>query len=140
KSMSSVRAEFDKRLEPEIRKFLLGFSRKSKNKLADIMISSAGDPKIVGLRQSIVAFFYEETLATMTKNVDDDVRMNADEAVEAIVLEALGRDRPRERLLAELEKLVADHGDETVGQWLERIGVTARPELEALAELLWPWV
>lgn len=138
-AMSSVRAEFDKRLEPEIRKFLLGFSRKSKNKLADFLVSSAGDPKMVALRQSIVSFVYEETLAAMTKNVDDDARMNADEAVEAIVLETLRRDRPRERLLAELEKLVDEHGDETVGQWLERIGVTARPELEALAELLWPW-
>src|SRR5690606_24653036 len=105
----------------------------------DFLVSSAGDPKMVALRQSIVSFVYEETLAAMTKNVDDDARMNADEAVEAIVLETLRRDRPRERLLAELEKLVDEHGDETVGQWLERIGVTARPELEALAELLWPW-
>lgn len=140
KSMSAVRAEFDKRLEPEIRKFLLGFSRKSKKKLADFIIASAGDPKFVAFRQSIAAFIYEETLAEITKNLDDDARMGIDDAAEAIVLEVLKQERPRERLLAELEKLVAEHGDETIGAWLARIGVTARPELEELAELLWPFV
>lgn len=140
KSMSAVRAEFDKRLEPEIRKFLLGFSRKSKKKLADFLIASAGDPKQIALRQSIVAFFYEETLAQITQNIDDDARMNADEATEAIVLEVLRRERPRERLLAELEALVEQHGDDTVGAWLTRIGVSARPDLEKLAELVWPFV
>ena len=140
KSMTAVRTEFDKRLEPEIRKFLLGFSRKSKKKIADFIVTSAGDPKLVALRKSIVAFFYEESLSQITKNVDDDARMAADEAAEAIVLEILGRERPRERLLAELEKLVAEHGDETLGAWLTRIGVMEQPDHEKLAELVWPFV
>ena len=140
KSMSAVRGEFDKRLEPEIRKFLLGFSRKSKTKIADFLVSSAGDPKQIALRQSIVAFFYEESLAKITENVDDDARMSADDAARARVREVLTKERPRGRLPAELEKLVEDHGDETLGAWLERIGVTERPDLTALAELVWPFV
>lgn len=140
KSMTAVRTEFDKRLEPEMRKFLLAFSRKSKKKLADVLISTAGDPKMVALRQSVVAYFYEETLSTLTKNVDEDARMNADEAVLGVVLQVLERDHPRARLLAGLEDFVKEHGDETVGAWLERIGVSARPELEKVAELLWPFM
>jgi hypothetical protein len=140
KSMSTVRAEFDKRLEPEMRKFLLGFSRKSKKKIAEVLITSAGDPKQVAMRQSVVAFFYEETLAQLTKNVDDDARMSADEAAEAIVIELLSHDRPRERLIAGLEELLKDYGDETLEAWMKRIGVTTRPDLEALAELVWPFV
>jgi hypothetical protein len=140
KSMSAMRAEFDKRLEPEIRKFLLGFSRKSKKRIADFLIASAGDPKLVALRQSVVAFFYEESLAHITQNVDDDARMEADDAAEAIVLEVLRRDRPRERLALELQRLVDEHGDESLGAWLARIGVTERPDLEKIAELLWPFV
>lgn len=140
KSMSTVRAEFDKRLEPEIRKFLLGFSRKSKKKIADFVISSAADPKLVALRQSVVAFFYEETIADLTKNVDDDARMAIDDVAEAVLLEVLHHDRPRARLLAELEKIVSEHGGETVGAWLARIGATERPDLEALADLLWPYM
>jgi hypothetical protein len=140
KSMSTVRSEFDKRLDPEIKKFLLSFSRKSKKKLADFVITKGGDPKLVALRQSLIVFFYEESLAKIMQNVDDDARMEVDTAGEAIVLEVLRHERPRERLLAELEKLVEDHGDETLGAWLARIGVTVRPDLEKLPELLWPFV
>lgn len=136
KSMQAVRGEFDKRLEPEIRKFLLGFSRKSKTKLADFLVAQGGDPKLVKLRQSVARFFYGETLAAALKNVDDDARMELDEAVEGIVREVLAA--PREPLVRELEKLVAENG--TVGEWLARIGVTTRPDLEKLAELLWPFV
>ena len=140
KSMTAVRTEFDKRLEPEIRKFLLGFSRKSKKKVADFLVNKAGDPKLVALRKNIVAFFYEESLSQITQNVDDDARMAADEAAEAIVIEVLRRESPRAQLLAELEKLVAEHGDETLGTWLARIGVVEKPDLEKLAELVWPFV
>lgn len=140
KSMSAVRSEFDKRLEPEIRKFLLGFSRKAKKRVADFIVASAGDPKLVALRQSIVAFFYEETFERVLQNVDEDARSEADDAVLAIALEVLRRERPRERLIADLEKLLDEHGDEPLGVFLERIGVTQRPDLEKLAELIWPYV
>lgn len=140
KSMTAVRGEFDKRLEPEMRKFLLGFSRRSKTKLADFIVTSAGDPKLVALRQSVVAFFYDETIAQITKNVDDDARLGADEAGVAIALEVLRNDHPRARVIAELEKLLAEHGDGTLGEWFARIGVNARPELEKLAEVAWPFV
>jgi hypothetical protein len=139
KSMSAVRGEFDRRLDPEIKKFLLGFSRRSKKKLADFVIAKSGDPNFIALRQSVVAFFYEETFASLTSRVDDDARMSVDEAAEGVVLEVLGKDRPRERLLAELERLVAEHGDETLGAWLARIGVAERPDLEKIAELVWPF-
>lgn len=140
KSMSAVRGEFDKRLEPEIRKFMLVFSRKSKSRVADFVIAHAGDPKLVALRQSVVAFFYGETLASLTKNIDDDARLSTDEAREAILLELLARDRPRERLIAAIEDLLREHGEEPIGAWLERIGVRETPNLEAIAELLWPFV
>jgi hypothetical protein len=140
KSMSAVRAEFDKRLEPEIRKFLLGFSRRAKKRIADLVVTSAGDPKLVALRRSVAAFFYEETLAQLLRSVDDDARMDADDAALEIALEVVHRERPRERLIAELERLLEEHGDRPLGAFLERIGVTRRPDLEALAELLWPYV
>lgn len=140
KSMNAVRGEFDKRLEPEMRKFLLVAARKSKTKIADFVIGKSGDPKLVGLRQSVVRFFYEESIAHLLKNVDDDARMAADDAVLAIVLDVLGKNEPRQKLLAELEAFMKEHGDSTIGDWLTRIGVVEPPALEALAELTWPLV
>jgi hypothetical protein len=140
KSMATVRAEFDKRLEPEMRRFLLGFSRKAKRKLLQLAESSHDDPKLVELRKAVASFVYEQTLADLTKHIDDDARMEIDEAAEAIVLEVLRNERPRERLIAELERWLAEYGEEPLGAWLRRIGVTERPDFEAIAELLWPYV
>lgn len=140
KSIGAVRAEFDKRLEPEIRKFLLAFMRKSKPKIADMVVSKGADPKFIALRKSVIAFFYERTLAELAANVDDDARDHVDTAAEEIALEALRREHPRERLRAEIQAFVDERGDATLGEWLSSIGAVARPELERIAELLWPQV
>lgn len=140
KSIQAVRGEFDKRLEPEIRKFLLVFSRKAKGKLADFVVSRSTDPKFVALRKAVATFFYEQTLAELVASVDDDAVGRAEQAAEAIALEVLRRERPRERLREQLEALVAEHGDAPVSSWLAAIGATERPDLENLADLLWPAV
>ena len=141
KSMSAVRTEFDKRLEPEIRKFLLGFSRKSKKKLADFIVSSAGDPKLVALRKSIVAFFYEESLAQITQNVDDDARMEVDEAA---------RGNRRSRSSAGTARASGSSpssrssspstATRPSGRGSRASASPSGPNLEQLAELLWPYV
>lgn len=140
KSIGAVRAEFDKRLEPEIRKFLLVFMRKSKTKIAGLVVDKSADPKFVSLRRSVVGYFYERTLAELTTTVDDDARDGVDTAAEAVALEVLRRDHPRERLRAELEAFVSERGDATLGEWLASIGAVGRPDLERVAELLWPHV
>jgi hypothetical protein len=53
-------------------------------------------------------------------------------------VEALKQERPRARLRAELEAMLAEHGDTPLGEVLAGFGVTTRPELEALADLAWP--
>jgi len=140
KSMSAVRGEFDKRLEPEMRKFLLVAARKSKGKIADFVVGKSGDPQLVALRRNVVRFFYEASVADLMKNVDDDARMEADAALEAIATGGLAEGRAKARLLAELEKLIEEHGDTTIGAFLERIGVVEPPALDGLAELTWPFV
>jgi hypothetical protein len=140
KSMGAMRAEFDKRLEPEIRKFLLGFSRRAKVKLADFFISRRGEASSVELRKNVVSFLYAQSIEELLAGVDDKASTRGAGAVEHIVLESLRRDRPRQQLRAGLDRLVADAGDATFGAWLGTLGVTGEPELEAFAVLLWPHV
>lgn len=140
RSVGAVRAEFDARLEPEIRKFLLVFMKRSRGKIASLAVAKNADPQFIALRKSLASFFYEQTLADVTRSVDDDARDQTDTAVEAIVIEVLAKDRPRERLVAELEAFLAERGDSTLGEWLVSIGAVARPDLETIATLLWPHV
>lgn len=140
KSIGAIRGEFDKRLEPEMRKFLLVFVRKSKSKMAGLIVSKGADPKFIALRQSIALWVYERSLSELTKTVDDDARDHVDTAAEEIALELAKQTHPRDRLRAELEAFIAEKGDVTLGAWLTSVGAVARPELERLAELVWPHV
>jgi hypothetical protein len=140
KSMGAMRGEFDKRLDPEIRKFLLGFSRKAKGKLADFFITKGNDPKSVELRKNVVSFLYSQSMKELLAGFDDAASKKAEIAAEHIALETLERDHPRERLRATLEDLLRDAGDQTFGDWLTALGASAEPDLDAFAELLWPHV
>src|SRR6185295_316141 len=44
KGIEAVKVEFDRRMEPEIRRFLAGFSRRGLRSMADAMIARADQP------------------------------------------------------------------------------------------------
>ena len=138
KSMGAMRGEFDKRLDPEIRKFLLAFSRKAKGKLADLFVKKGDDPKSIELRKNVVSFLYSQSMSELLAGVDQDAAKNAQVATEHVYLETLRREYPRVRLKEEIEAFLKDHGDKAVGEWLTAIGATGEPDLEAWALLLWP--
>lgn len=140
KSMGAMKGEFDKRLEPEIRKFLLAFSRKAKGKLADFFITRGDDPKSIELRKNVVSFLYSQSMKELLAGVDDAAQKKGATAAEHITLETLKHDKPRERLREGLEAFLREHGDKTFGEWLSVVGATGEPDLEAWADLLWPHV
>lgn len=63
KSLDGMRVEFERRLEPEIRKFLIGFSREALRKGAGSITSQSDTPAFIALRQRIVAFLFEQRFA-----------------------------------------------------------------------------
>lgn len=140
KSMGAVKGEFDKRLEPEIRKFLQVFSRKAKGKLADFVVAKGDDPKMIELRKNVVSFLYSQTLSELLANVDDAASKQGEIAVEQIALEIHRKEHPRKRLREALDAFLRVYGDKTVGEWLGAIGATETPDLDAWAALLWPHV
>ncbi len=124
KSMGAMRGEFDKRLDPEIRKFLLAFSRKAKVKLADFFVKKGDDPKLAELRKNVVSFLYSQSMSELLAGVDDDASKKAQVAAEHVTLETLRRPEPRAKLKEGLEAFLKDHADKTIGEFLAAV---ARP-------------
>jgi hypothetical protein len=138
KSLDNVRAEFDKRLEPEMRKFLQGFSRRAVRRMADLVVQNGDDPKFTALRKSMVAWLYDQELRELVANVDDESAelwngIGVDVAEHALLLEA-----SRSKRRATLEKLLREHGKEPLGKVLEASGLSAKPDAAAIARTLWP--
>lgn len=139
-SMESMRAEFDRRLEPEIRKFLGAFSRRARGELTELFLTRSGDPRFVELRKNVVAFLYSRSLSELLEGFDDEAAETATTAVEHIVLGLLGQDRAGHGLGRELRRFLDECGDQTVGEWMRAAGVSGAPATEAWAALLWPQV
>jgi hypothetical protein len=139
-SMEAMRGEFDRRLEPEIRKFLAAFSRRATGELTELILTRSGDPRFLELRRNLLAFLYSQSLAELLAGVGEQTARHGAEAAEHVILGLLHRDRHGESLRAALQSFVDAQGDATVGDWLDGIGATGRPNLEGWAELLWPHV
>jgi hypothetical protein len=139
-SMESLRAEFDRRVEPEIRKFLAVFSRRTRGDLAELFLSKSGDPKLARLRQDVVAYLYTRTVEELLAGLDEEMTETSAFVAERVALQVVERPAASTALEEALARFLEEHGDSTVGQWLERIGASGDVAVEAWAEASWPLV
>ncbi len=140
KSMDAVRGEFDKRLEPEMRKFLQGFSRKALKKMADFTIASSDEPKSVGVRKAVAQWLYEQELKSLVGNVDDaGLELGQTIGLE-ITAHVVALEASKKRRLDAVTKFFAENGDLTLAEALAKFGITAKLDFDALAALSWPLV
>jgi hypothetical protein len=138
KSLDNVRVEFDKRLEPEMRKFLQGFSRRAVRRMADLVIQNNDDDKFLALRKGLVAWLYEQEIRELVATTDDESAelwnaVGVDVAEHALLLDA-----SRAKRKEALEALLRDHGKEPLRNVLEQSGLMAKPNADAIARSLWP--
>jgi len=138
KSIDNVRVEFDKRLEPEMRKFLQGFSRRAVRRMADLVVQNSGDPKFVALRKSMVAFLYDQELRELVGNVEDETAEAWNDIGVDVTEHALALDASKKKRRETIDALLRDHGKEPLGKVLERYGFAAKPDAAAIARSMWP--
>jgi hypothetical protein len=139
-SMEALRAEFDRRVEPEIRKFLAVFSRRTQGEIAELFLSKSGDPKLVQLRKDVAAYLYTRSIQELLAGLDDELTETTSLAVERVALRIVERQETVAAIEAALERLLEEHGDATVGHWLERTGAAGDEAIERWAEVVWPLV
>lgn len=72
KSLESMKGDFDKRLEPEIRKFLQGFSKKGLSMTVEKIIAKSGEPKAIALRKSIFSWLLAQEIAQLASSLQKE--------------------------------------------------------------------
>jgi hypothetical protein len=138
KSIDNVRLEFDKRLEPETRKFLQSFSRRAVRRVADLVVENNDDPKFTQLRKSMVAFLYDQELRELVANVDDESAELWNAIGVDVIEHSLFLDASKKKRRAALDALLRDHGKEPLSRVLEHHGLSAKPNADAIARSMWP--
>lgn len=138
KGLESVRAELDRRMEPEIQRFLAGFTKKGLRRMVDGAVSRSNEPTSIALRKHMLAWILEQELAALMKDADAASIALGQEIVMDVTAAELGRaDRKAQRRRL-LDEALAAAGDRTVGEVLAALGVSFEPDFEAIATATWP--
>jgi len=141
KAFDSVRAEFDRRLEPEIRKFLKGFSRRALRQFADFTIQKGDEPEFVAIRKRLAAFVLERRVSELTPRAGDRRAALAQEIALDVTLHLVTRAEESRERRRTLEMLLAVHARQTLGEAIASYGVTGPLlDADALAAATWPVV
>jgi hypothetical protein len=143
KVLESVRAEFDRRLEPEIRKFLQGFSRRALRSVAEHSIEKADEPEFIAIRKQLVGWVLEQKVGELCPP-PGDVRVEAARAVALDWTEhLLSRADIRHERRDIIDDLCTLHARQTLREALGSYGIDPEPVLAAagaLATATWPAV
>lgn len=132
KGLESMKGDFDKRLEPEIRKFLQGFSKKGLGMTVEKMLAKSGEPKAIALRKSIFAWLLSQELAQMAKAVD----ARDSELFNSIGLDIAGHILSLSEVKARRRALIADflreNGQKNILELMSELGISRDPAAERL--------
>jgi hypothetical protein len=144
KGLESLRAEFDRRLEPEIRKFLQGFAGKGLRDMAEKMIEKSDEPKALDVRRRLAAWVLEQEIAVLMRSLDDEGTRLAEELGLDIVSHSLSveamREATRERRRALIVAAVEAYKEKPLGEALAALGASPLPDVDAAARAAWPAV
>lgn len=138
KSFEAMRAEFDRRLEPEIRRFLLGFSRHALKTLTDNAIAKRNAPAFVELRHELAAWFMDQPIASLVVPHDEERARLARELAFGVAEHLASETRPMRR--AAISIAIRAHAEQPIHAALEVYGVQLQPDFDALAAVSWPIV
>jgi hypothetical protein len=133
------RGEFEARIEPEIRKFLQGFSRRAVQQVTELTLRRLGQPEFVALRQRILGALLDRSVRELAWPPDDARTELGLAAVLDIAAAACVHELWLRELETLLDELLAAHGDETLAELCAGWGIEL-PEPRAWADAWWPVV
>ena len=140
KGLDAMRLDFEKRLDPEIRKFLQGMSRKSLRKMVEFTIAKADEPRFVAVRKRVAVWLLEEEIAVLSRSTDAEVVLLAQEIGLDITAAELSREGFRARRRAMIEAALVARKDRTAREVLDELGVGLVLDFDSLARASWPLV
>lgn len=137
KGLETMRAELDKRMEPEIRKFLLGFSRRALREVGDFTLAKADTPPFVALRKQVAARLLALPVAELAAPAGDETADLAAQLALDVFAALLTHPVLRARRRALVESAMRARAEKPLGEALAELGITQVPDLDALTRATW---
>lgn len=140
KGLEAFRGEFDRRLEPEMRRFLQGFAGQGLRRMVEQMIAKSDEPKAIAVRKHLAAWMLEQEVASVVASLDEEGAALVDDLALDVGERALSSEAFKKRRRALIEAAFEAHKDRSLKDALGAFGATAPPDVDALARATWPFV
>jgi hypothetical protein len=135
KSLESVQHEFEKRIQPELKRFLQGAAKRALKRGAEVMIERSDEPSFVALRRELFGWALEQPTNEIL-NLDEKVVELAESASYEASRHVHSSDATRKRRRATIEMLFSAHRKQTVGDALAVYGIAPVIDATAIAGAL----
>ncbi len=136
RAFQSTRADFDKRLEPEIKKFLKGFASKSTQQLVALLLDKRGEPELMAMRQHLVELMLDRRLSELCWSPDEPRGQQLSDAIIEALIGALSHSSTHRELEQAIRQLIARWADQPLGEVLDELGI-APPDVTPFAVTSW---
>jgi hypothetical protein len=137
---AKVAEEVERRLEPEIKNFLAGGTKRALEHMAEFTVAHLDDPVSREFRRNFVHFAISRSPAFHVQAVTEEVLTDVSTLVDHIARHVATQGESKEIVKRVLDRVEADWGPLQVKVALEKLGVTERPPIDALAAATWPLV
>ncbi|NUP10894.1 MAG: hypothetical protein HOW73_33025 [Polyangiaceae bacterium] len=138
KAFESVRDEFQKRLEPERKRFLKGFATRALKMVAEFVIKRNGEPQFVALRKELFSWVLEQPVSELMTPASEAVTELSSQIGHELTKHVCSMDATKRRRRAKIEMIVRAHEKQPLRQALATYGATITPNFDVLVEALWP--
>jgi hypothetical protein len=138
KSFENVQQEFERRLEPERKRFLSAFARTALGTVADMIVRGADDPPMVELRKELLAWVLEQPTSELAANWSERNVELGEQIGHELSKHVLGLEATKRRRRATVEMLLGAHGSQSLEEALSKYGARIEPAFDAIVGLLWP--
>lgn len=130
--------ELEKKLEPEIKTFLEGGTKKALSRAADFAVEHKDDEAAKAFRRNIVQFVLSKSPSFHVQGVSEDMLADLEPIVTMITKHMATREETHRLAIHAIEEIDRVYGDMTLAEALRAVGYDSEPDHQAWASLTWP--
>lgn len=132
--------ELERRIEPEIKDFLKGGTKRALDRAADFAVEHRDDDAALAFRRNVVQFVLSKSPAFHAHPLSPDLLAAIPSIADQIARHVASREETKRLIDESLADIDRAWGDKPIGTVLEEIGVEQSPDLKAWAKVTWPTV
>ncbi len=129
--------EVERRLEPEIKKWLERGTRRALDSAASFATEHRDSPAAVEARRSLLRFFWSQSAAFHARSFTPEVVGDLELAVERTARHVGALPETKERFAKVIADTYKSDGNKKLEDWLETMGVDRAPPWEAWSKVAW---